>query len=44
VVNDCGGWTSSLTSSYGSFWNFTAAGGKGVATACDQALRVACCK
>ena len=45
AANDCSGWTSNAASSYGAFWQLTAAGtGKGLATSCSLSLKVACCQ
>ncbi len=45
AANDCAGWTSNAFNSYGDFWEFSgAAGGKGLATGCNAAYQIACCK
>jgi len=45
AVNDCAGWSSSLSTSFGALWQFEGTtGGKGYATACNSPLKTACCK
>lgn len=44
AANDCAGWTSAGTTTYGSFWQFTGTnGGKGFSTSCNLSLQIACC-
>jgi|GEM_PF-5951772 len=44
AANDCAGWTSSVATTYGSFWQFSGAnGGKGFSTSCNLSLKIACC-
>ncbi len=45
AANDCMGYTSNATNSYGDFWQFSGpTGGKGLATGCNAAYQIACCK
>ncbi|TAL20664.1 hypothetical protein EPN90_00320 [Patescibacteria group bacterium] len=44
AANDCSGFTTAAAGSYGAYWEFSASGGRGFATTCDQGLKIACCK
>lgn len=44
AVNDCGGWSSNASTSYGPVWQFRARGGTGLAASCDTKYALACCR